>query len=70
MGNFSHKVRAESVQILVIDSYAQVHKAGCAHQHKADRVEAKVFDGATLVRETETIYKDDFYYVAPCARKA
>lgn len=67
--NFSHQVKAEKVQPMDIDSVTSLHKAGCAHIRKADWV-GQVQDAAKLVKETTEIYRDDFYRVAPCARKA
>lgn len=72
--NFSHRVKAETVTILTFGRAAahqqtQVHKAGCQHAAKAEHV-GETQSGAQLVHETETIYRDDWYYVAPCARKA
>lgn len=69
--NFSHKVRAETVRLLDFPRAAeqtQLHKSGCAHQSKADRVSEEM-DAAELVEQTLTVYRDDYYYVAPCARK-
>jgi hypothetical protein len=67
--NFSHQVKAEKVQAMDINSTTSLHKAGCAHTRKADWVGPER-DGAELVKETTEIYLDDFYLVAPCARKA
>ncbi len=67
---FTHRVRAELVQVLSADGYAEVHRAGCAHQNqrRVERV-GPVQSGPELVHETETKYVDDFFVVAPCARK-
>lgn len=72
--NFSHPVKAQSVTVLTFgraaaDRQTQVHAAGCAHEAKADQA-TKPREAAPFVHETETIYCDDWYYVAPCARKA
>lgn len=67
---FSHHVKAETVVVLHTDRpNAEVHKAGCAHMAKAEYV-GEPQSGAELVEETTTVYVDDYYYVAPCARKA
>jgi hypothetical protein len=65
--NFSHTVKAESVQMHYTTKGARLHAAGC--QHRADS-KGPVKDANTLVAETETVYVDDYYDVAPCARKA
>jgi len=70
MKNFSHKIKAETVTISYFPrakEQSQIHKAGCAHEAKAERV-GKPEDAAELVRVTETIYRDDYYFVANCAR--
>lgn len=67
---FSHHVKAETVVVLHTDrANAEVHAAGCAHQSKADYV-SEPRNGAQFVERTTTIFVDDFFYVAPCARKA
>lgn len=72
---FSHHVKAETVVVLHLpfpmphSSNAQVHKAGCQHAHKATSV-GQPQSGAEMVEQTTTKYVDDYYYVAPCARKA
>lgn len=67
---FSHHVRAQTVVVLHTDRpNAEVHAAGCAHSAKADYV-GEPRNGADFVEQTTTVYVDDFYYVAPCARKA
>ena len=69
--NFSHPIKAESVVILHTTRMAdaEVHKVGCAHRLKATWGSGAM-DGATLVNDTITEYPDDWYYVAPCARRA
>lgn len=68
---FSHHVRAETVAVLHIPGrpYAEVHKAGCAHSAKAESV-GDPRDGAEMVERTTTLYVDDYFFVAPCARTA
>lgn len=67
---FSHHVKAETVVVLHTSRpNAEVHKAGCNHLAKADYA-SEPRNGATMVEETTTIYVDDYYYVAPCARTA
>lgn len=61
-GHFTHPVKAESVVALYFyeaEYQCQLHKAGCAHARKAD--EASEYVGSLA---------DDWWYVAPCARKA
>lgn len=68
--NFSHEVKAETIQVLHFRnrSAAEIHKAGCAHAAKATDAYAPQ-PGAEIVEQTLTRYRDDYYYVAPCARK-
>lgn len=66
---FSHAVKAETVVILhTTRANAEVHKAGCAHMAKAEHA-GDPQSGVELVERTTTVHVDDFYYVAPCARK-
>lgn len=61
-GKYTHPVKAKEVVALYFDDAehsCQLHKAGCAHAKKADDV--KEYHGALA---------DDWWYVAPCARKA
>ena len=68
---FSHPVKAETVQVLHLKNrpQAELHKAGCQHAAKAHWV-GEPQNAAEMVRETETIYVYDYYHVAPCARRA
>ena len=68
---FSHDVKAEMVQVMHLPNrgQAELHKAGCAHAAKATQI-FPAESGAELVEKTTTIYRDDYYHVAPCARKA
>jgi hypothetical protein len=69
---FSHTIKAETVTVSYFPRSAnqsQVHKAGCAHEAKAERV-GKPENAAEFVHVTETKYVDDWFYVAACARRA
>lgn len=68
---FSHEVKAETVVVLHLPrkTHAEVHREGCAHAAKAEWI-SQPRSGAVMVEETTTKYVDDYYYVAPCARKA
>lgn len=68
---FSHDVKAEQVAVMHFfgKPNAEVHRAGCAHAAKAEYV-GQPQSGAEMVEQTTTVYVDDYYYVAPCARKA
>lgn len=64
--NFSHKIKAAKVTVAYFHNAkngydVQIHKAGCAHEAKAETVRAYDPTGAL---------SDDWFYVAPCARKA
>ena len=70
--NFSHPVKATEVVVLTFyreraDRQTQIHAPACRHAVKADEA-GRPQDAARLVTETETVYRDDWYYVAPCAR--
>lgn len=70
--NFSHKIKAPEIVVLTFnrergDRQTQIHAIGCRHADKADHI-GQSQDSASLVEQTETIYRDDWYYVAPCAR--
>lgn len=67
--NFSHTIKTETVQVMHFRNRAQaeLHKAGCAHGAKAVDVYAPE-NAAALVEKTTTIYHDDYYFVANCAR--
>lgn len=69
--NFSHTVKTETVVVLHLRTrpQAELHKAGCAHAAKATRI-GQPQNAAELVEETTTRYQDDYYFVAPCARRA
>ena len=69
--NFSHDIKAETVRVLHMPRgrRAEVHKDGCQHAAKATHV----FDaqpGAELTDRTVNVYSDDYFHVAPCARRA
>ena len=69
--NFSHTIKCDAVQVMQLRNRpaAEIHKAGCAHGAKAEWADAP--ESATaFVRTVETEYTDDYYTVAPCARKA
>lgn len=61
--NFSHKIKAESVTAGFNPKAeeVQVHKAGCGHEAKLDYVDPF---------NPENVGADDYFPVAPCARKA
>lgn len=65
--NLSHPVKAPNVAIMRFsraEEQAQVHRAGCAHQHRADQV----YPAVSAQDFLSGIFPDDYYYVAPCAR--
>ena len=64
--NVSHRVRAESIAIhyATATGSATIHRAGCAHAAKADQVREL---GAAIEYD---VLADDWFDVAPCARKA
>jgi len=66
--SFSHRIRIDTVQMMAPhdSGFTQIHKPGCAHVTKG-RLIGSPMSAAALVAET-TI--DDYYVVAPCARKA
>lgn len=66
MSHLSHPIKAKKVTILnFADSrQTEVHAAGCAHEAKAVQVYA--MDPAPSADDG---YGDDWYKVAPCARK-
>jgi len=66
--SFSHPIRISVVQMMAPhdSGFTQLHKPGCAHVNKGSLIGSPT-DAAELVAKT-TI--DDFYNVAPCARKA
>lgn len=60
-GRFTHPVKDEEVVALTFSNTewsSQIHKDGCAHAKKANTVDDYYGSG-----------RDDFWYVAPCARK-
>lgn len=72
--NFSHNIKADSIAILHFEEEAvangetaQVHAAGCAHARKAYRSVPLDQSGPDF---QAGIMQDDYFYVAPCARKA
>lgn len=65
--HLSHRIKAEDITVMYFtegEHGCQIHKTGCAHQKKAYNT---LHLGQTA---TETIGEDDWFYVAPCARKA
>lgn len=66
MSQLSHPVKAERVSIVTTKDHAtELHAEGCAHEAKALRVSVQ-----NVVPSVDDGYEDDWYYVAPCARKA
>jgi hypothetical protein len=66
MSHLDHPIKAAKVSVLnFADSRTtELHAAGCAHEAKAKRVSA--LDEAPSADDG---YADDWYHVAPCARK-
>lgn len=69
MSHLDHPVKAPRVAILNFADCRQteVHAVGCAHAAKATRV-SECAEGHEP--RPDDIYGDDWYHVAPCARKA
>lgn len=67
MSNLDFQIKAEKVSILnFADSrQTEIHAQGCAHEKKASRIH--VLAAAPSITDG---YTDDWYHVAPCARKA
>lgn len=42
---------------------AVLHAEGCSHAARSE----KIRQGSPYVRDTENVYRDDWYEVAPCA---
>ena len=59
--NFSHEVKATEVELHYNDriSRAEVHKAGCKHHS----------DSPKRPLDLATVGADDYFWVAPCARR-
>lgn len=70
--NFSHKVLAPKVDLVNVQSMsldrAELHATGCAHTKK------RFVRGAEYISSGEfdltKVGADDYFHVAPCARKA
>ena len=69
MSHLSHPIRVPQVVILnfvpVRENNTELHREGCTHARQADRVSAPMAPPAA-----DDGYDDDWYHVAPCARKA
>lgn len=69
MSHLDHPVKAEKVSTLNFADcrQAEIHATGCAHEAKA----VHVFPHTEETKPTaDDVYTDDWYHVAPCARKA
>ena len=69
MSHLTHPIKAKRVSILNFADCRQteIHATGCKHAAKATSVSDQ--DEGEEPR-TDDIYGDDWYHVAPCARKA
>lgn len=69
MSHLSHPIKAARVAILNFEDCrpTEVHAQGCAHEGKASRVSYRAEGDEP---RTDDPYGDDWYKVAPCARKA
>lgn len=72
--NFSHNIKAASISLAYFHDYVvkggpevQVHATGCAHEKKAYMVRPLAETGPEF---QAGILADDYFHVAPCARKA
>lgn len=68
MSHLSHPIKTAKINWLYMgwhhENQVQLHKAGCAHEAKAEKVQS------IEIPTADDGYSDDWYYVAPCARKA
>lgn len=69
MSHLSHPVKAESIAIFNFEDCrtTEIHKQGCKHGTKACRVHEVMFGQEPHENDG---YSDDWYHVAPCARRA
>jgi len=69
MSNLDFPVKAEEVSILNFPDcrMTEIHASGCKHEGKAKSVRPVAAD---RVPSPNDGYGDDWYHVAPCARKA
>jgi hypothetical protein len=67
VSNLDFPIKADKVTILNFpDSRpTEIHAAGCAHEAKASRIIQR-----DEIPSANDPYGDDWYHVAPCARKA
>ena len=67
MSHLDFPIKASAVTILNFADHRQteIHAAGCAHEGTAAKVNALSY----MPAPTDP-YADDWYHVAPCARKA
>lgn len=67
MSNLDFKIKADKVSVLNFEDCrtTEIHAQGCAHEKKALRISPQ-----TVIPSEDDIYTDDWYHVAPCARKA
>ncbi len=67
MSHLDHPVKAARVTILNFTDSRQteIHAEGCAHEGKASRVHIPI-----IKPDPNDGYGDDWYHVAPCARRA
>ena len=66
MSNLDHAIKAAHVTILNFadDRTTEIHRAGCAHERKAEKI-----IHLDRIPSPDDEYADDWYHVAPCARK-
>lgn len=67
MTNLDFPIKAEKVSYLNFTDCRQteIHAQGCAHEGKASEVTP-----VKVIPTADDVYVDDWFHVAPCARKA
>ena len=72
MSQLSHPIKVSAVSVAYPDSgpnqgYAVLHATGCSHLSRRNACDSEPL---AVVPGPDDDYSDDYYEVAPCARKA